>query len=70
MTDNLHFSIYIYLNNPKLALDDRTATGIANAMRVSKDTAGDKLKEMVNKGLLDVETVGTSKLYFIKYPDQ
>jgi len=70
MTDNLPFLIYVYLNSQILALDDRTSTGIANAMRISKDTAGDKLKEMVDKGLLDVEPVGTSKLYFIKQGEQ
>ena len=67
--NNLEFDIYVYLNNLRLALDDRTATGIANAMRISKDTAGDKLKELVDKGLLEVEPVGTSKLYFIKQGD-
>ena len=69
MTDNLPFLIYVYLNSQILALDDRTSTGIANAMRISKDTAGDKLKELVDKGLLEVEPVGTSKLYFIKQGD-
>jgi len=70
MTDNLPFLIYVYLNNPRLALDDRTATGIANAMRVSKDMAGDKLKEMVSSGLLDVEKVGSSNVYFVKVAQQ
>jgi len=70
MTNNIEFNIYVYLNNPLLALDDRTSVGVANAMRISKDTAGDKLKEMVDKGLLDVEPVGTSKLYFIKQGEQ
>ncbi|MBU1141303.1 MAG: MarR family transcriptional regulator [Firmicutes bacterium] len=65
--NNLEFDIYIYLNNPHLALDDRTATGIANAMRVSKDTAGDKLKELISEGLIELEPVGNSNVYFIKF---
>jgi len=69
-TDNHHFSIYVYLNNPHLALDDRTATGIANAMRISKDMAGAKLKEMVSSELLDVEKVGSSNVYFVKVAQQ
>ena len=69
MTNNIEFDIYVYLNSQILALGDRTSTGIANAMRISKDTAGDKLKELVDKGLLEVEPVGTSKLYFIKQGD-
>lgn len=64
--NNLEFNIYVYLNNPHLALDDRTATGIANAVRVSKDTAGDKLHNMVNKDLLEFEPIGNSKVYFVK----
>ena len=64
--NNLEFNIYVYLNNPQLALDDRTATGIANAMRVSKDTAGDKLHNMVERGLLEIEPVGNSKIYFVR----
>lgn len=66
MIDDIHFSIYVYLNNPYLALDDRTVTGIANAMRTSKDTTGDKLHNMLNRGLLEFESVGNSKVYFVK----
>ena len=66
----LEFDIYVYLNSQILALDDRTATGIANAMRVSKDMAGDKLKEMVSSELLDVEKVGSSNVYFVKVAQQ
>lgn len=66
MTNNLEFNIYVYLNNPCLALDDRTATGIANAMRVSKDMAGDKLHNMVDNELLEFDPVGNSKVYFVK----
>lgn len=62
---NIEFRIYVYLNG-NLALDDRTSTGVANAMRISKDTAGEKLHSMVKDGLLEMEPVGTSKLYFIK----
>jgi len=69
MTNNIFLSIYIYLNNPYLSLDDRTATGIANAMRISKDMAGDKLHNMVENGLIEFEPVGTSKIYFVKMPD-
>lgn len=67
---NLEFDIYVYLNSPCLVLDDRTATGIANAMRISKDTAGDKLHNMVNKDLLEFEPVGNSKVYFVKVTQQ
>jgi len=66
----IEYDIYVYLNYPHLALDDRTSTGIANAMRISKDTAGDKLKSMVDKGLLEMEPVGTSKLYFINFQER
>ena len=68
--NNIEFDIYVYLNNPHLALDDRTATGIANAMRISKDMAGAKLKEMVSSELLDVEKVGSSNVYFVKVAQQ
>lgn len=65
MPENIPFSIYIYLNG-NLALDDRTATGIANAMRISKDTAGDHLTKMVDEGLITYDKVGNAKVYFIK----
>jgi len=65
MTKNIEFDIYVYLNG-NIALDDRTATGIANAMRKSKDTAGDNLQKMVKDGLLVYEKVGTAKVYFVK----
>lgn len=66
MPENILFSIYIHLNNPHLALDDRTSTGIANAMRISKDKAGDELNKMVKDGLLIFEKVGNSKVYFVR----
>lgn len=61
----LDFQIYIYLNC-NLALDDRTSTGIANAMRISKDKAGDELHKMVEDSLLMFEKVGNSKVYFVR----
>ena len=69
MFQNTNFNIYIYLNS-NLILDDRTATGVANAMRISKDRAGKKLQEMVSDGLLEVEPVGNLKLYFIKIQER
>lgn len=64
MTQALNFSIYVYLNG-NLALDDRTATGIANAMRITKDKAGEVLSDMVRKHLLEYEKVGTAKVYTV-----
>jgi len=64
MTIDLPFRIYIYLNGHTV-LDDRTATGVANAMRVSKDTAGDHLQKMVTDKLLVSEKVGNARVYFI-----
>lgn len=62
---NLKLNIYIHLNS-NIALDDRTQTGIANAMRISKDKTGDILHEMVNNNQVVFEKVGTSKVYFVK----
>ena len=68
---HLPFRIYRYLNC-NIALDDRTSTGIANAMRISKDKAGDELHDMVNDELITFEKVGNSKVYFVRvtqHPD-
>jgi len=64
MTLDVPFRIYIYLNG-NIALDDRTATGVANAMHISKDTAGDHLKKMVADDLLISEKVGNARVYFV-----
>ena len=69
MHNLISFSIYIYLNNPLLALDDRTSTGIAHAMRITKDKSGDVLKDMLKENLLTCEKVGTAKIYFVKTGD-
>ena len=64
MTLDLPFQIYVYLNSI-IALDDRTAAGVANAMRISKDTASNHLRDMVAEGLLTCEKVGKSNVHFI-----
>lgn len=70
VANSTHFPIYVYLNNiPILALNERTAAGIANAMRCSKDKAGDVLKGMCAQGLLVYEPVGNSRVYYVNNDD-
>ena len=70
MKNALSFSMYVYLNNiPILALNERTASGIANAMRCSKDKASACLQKMCDDGLLVFEPIGNYKVYFIKTGD-
>ena len=60
------FSIYIYLNG-NLALNDRTAAGVANAMRCSKDKAGAILTKMVDEGYLTYEPIGNYRVFFVNH---
>lgn len=60
----LTFKIYVFLNSD-ISLNDRTAAGIANAMRCSKDKAIATLTEMVADGYLITEPIGNYKIYYI-----
>lgn len=68
MIDTLPFLIYIHLNNHQLALDERTVTGVAEAMRIKKDRASDCLKKMIAKGQIWAESVGSTNVYWVKQP--